>query len=362
VKTVTQFLESETLAPLDRDELLPPVRRWTSLGGWLLVGMLGAAGLFAMQVECNVTVRATGRLYPVAVPRVVRPETDGIVYRVAVRDGETVRAGDRLLVLATGRDREALQRRQEQLQRYLKTYRGQLDRVELEIDRLAGEIFQAAQWQALEMQNPETSLTYRVGLALDRLVKSDDPQADSLRERWVDLLAQQDRLQRQIDRDRNQSNTLETQLETIDIIAPIDGSSQSLQELALGQKVLAGESIFKIVPPSDRFFVRVRVPERDIARIRSQQTAQLAIAAYPHTDYGLLPAVVGDIEPEATVITDNGVEIGAYYNVTLEPTRSFFIRNERSYPLKAGMEVQAEIVTDRETIAASFFRQARLLQ
>ena len=48
----------QLLRPISSDEFLPPIGRWSSLGGIILSGSVGVAFLLASVVRYDVTVKA----------------------------------------------------------------------------------------------------------------------------------------------------------------------------------------------------------------------------------------------------------------------------------------------------------------
>jgi hemolysin D len=99
-------------------QVLPPpkVVRMVSLG---ICAMVGITLVFALLVSMDIVVTAQGRVTASGKSKVIQPLDAGVVKAIAVRDGQTVKAGDVLVELdatATLADRDRLQREAQETQ------------------------------------------------------------------------------------------------------------------------------------------------------------------------------------------------------------------------------------------------------
>jgi len=81
------------------------------------------------------------------------------------------------------------------------------------------------------------------------------------------------------------------------------------------------------------------VRNKDIGLIELGLPAKLKIDAYPFQDFGVVPAKVTAIESE-----------GSDYKVLLTPERTTIDVHGRSKPLRPGLTLTADIVTDHRTL------------
>ncbi|MBD2183794.1 HlyD family efflux transporter periplasmic adaptor subunit [Planktothrix sp. FACHB-1355] len=89
----------EFLRPVTSDEFLPPIGRWTTLGGLFLVGTVGAAFALAAVTEYNVTVKAPATVRPSGEVRIVQAATEGTVKSISVTENMAVKEGDAIATI-----------------------------------------------------------------------------------------------------------------------------------------------------------------------------------------------------------------------------------------------------------------------
>lgn len=82
------------LSPAQSDEFLPPISRWTSLGGLFLVATVAAAITLASVVKYNVTVQAAATVRPDGDIRIVQAQMEGTVKSIDVKENQSVKKGD----------------------------------------------------------------------------------------------------------------------------------------------------------------------------------------------------------------------------------------------------------------------------
>lgn len=85
----------------------------TRMASLAICAMVGIALVFSYLAQMDVVVTAQGKVIPAGKSKVVQPLEAGVVRAIAVRDGQTVRAGEVLLeldVTSSGADRDRIQR------------------------------------------------------------------------------------------------------------------------------------------------------------------------------------------------------------------------------------------------------------
>ena len=133
-----------------------------------------------------------------------------------------------------------------------------------------------------------------------------------------------------------------------------------------------GDEIAQISPSSAPLVVKARVTAQDIAKVQVCKAAKIAdcqdgkvklrVSAYPYPDYGTLPGAVRVITADAINSQNSGnSSVAPYYEVTIQVEKLYLEKGNYSYPIQAGMEVTADIVSQTETILTFLLRKARLL-
>lgn len=121
-----------SLPPIQGDEFLPPISRWTALGGLLIAGSVGVGIVLASVTPYNVTVRAQANVRPAGENRIIQSAGAGKVVNISVEENQLVKEGD---VIATI-DNSDLQTKKKQLQSNIQQMQRQLVEIDGQINAL----------------------------------------------------------------------------------------------------------------------------------------------------------------------------------------------------------------------------------
>jgi HlyD family secretion protein len=122
-------IPTPALRSVKPEEFLPPVSRWTFVGGLVLIaGVLGAIAL-ASVVRYNVTVRAVATVRPSGGLRVVQAGVDGRVIGIEMEPNQTVTQGEVLARI----DPSPLETQRGQLQTNLSQVEFQLAQIDAQL-------------------------------------------------------------------------------------------------------------------------------------------------------------------------------------------------------------------------------------
>jgi HlyD family secretion protein len=89
----------DLLRPVKSDEFLPAISLWTTLGGVLLMGSVGAAIILTAVTKYNITVKAPATVRPVGEVQIVQAATEGTVESIPVKENMAVKQGDAIAVI-----------------------------------------------------------------------------------------------------------------------------------------------------------------------------------------------------------------------------------------------------------------------
>lgn len=135
-------------------------------------------------------------------------------------------------------------------------------------------------------------------------------------------------------------------VERRELRAPRDGIVNRLLITTVGGVARPGETIMELVPLDDRLLVTARVNPKDIAFIRTGQTAQIRVTAFDPSIYGALPGKVIHIGADAIVDKKNN----AYFEVHLETERGYRGINQKRIRISPGMTTESSIHTGQRTL------------
>ncbi|MEG4282382.1 HlyD family efflux transporter periplasmic adaptor subunit [Microcoleus sp. A006_D1] len=355
----------------DNDQFLPPVSRWTTLGGILMVATFGGAIALASVTKYSATVKADAIVRPAGEVRLVQAATEGTVESIAVSENQTVKAGDAIAVI----NASLLGNQKKQFQETVTQSQTATDQINRQLRDLENQILASAQFQSIQSAN--SAAQELVESAIVKIATSQPDVAERLgRSRRV-LLVKRSSIQQQLIQAKKELNQIESKLENSAIRAPADGTILKLEVRNIGQTVQAGSAIAQIVPSDVPLVIKAKVTSQDIARIQIGQPVQIRISALPFPDYGTLKGTVSEIAPDAIAPQNPGNNLGtAYYEVAIKPQQTYLTKLNstsgqffgkpqtnvpRQYSIQSGMEGRADIITGQETVLTFMLRKARLL-
>ena len=141
---------------------------------------------------------------------------------------------------------------------------------------------------------------------------------------------------------------LERQKIDAEVRAPLDGTVEELKKVNLGDFLLVGEEVARLVPAgADRLKLELSVDNRDIAEIRSGMVVTVRFTALPPSEFGHLSARVVTVPADATAQANQPVFFLVEASVDqpwLEDKRGDRI------VLKPGMGAEARILIKRKNI------------
>jgi hemolysin D len=155
--------------------------------------------------------------------------------------------------------------------------------------------------------------------------------------------------------------------------APVSGVVQGLTITSVGQVVMSGEEIMRLVPDDGGFEIECYMPNKDIGFVSAGQQAVVKVESFPFTRYGSLAATVLRVGKDAIAEPDaaqqeanpeksqNSTLLGGaqrtqnlYFPVTLLPSRSSIGENG-ALPISNGLAVTVEIKTGERRIIDYLF-------
>ncbi|MDZ8189849.1 MAG: HlyD family efflux transporter periplasmic adaptor subunit [Nostoc sp. ChiSLP02] len=128
--------KTDFIPPIETNEFLPPLGRWTTFGGMIIIGILCLGIPVAAIAKYKVTVKGQAVVRPAGELRVVQAITEGQVMQIYVKENQVVKKGDAIATI----DDSRLQTRKTQLQASIQQGTLQLVQTNAQIQALNNQI------------------------------------------------------------------------------------------------------------------------------------------------------------------------------------------------------------------------------
>jgi multidrug efflux pump subunit AcrA (membrane-fusion protein) len=257
---------------------------------YIVLSFLAVALTWARFGKVDVVVESRGALVPEGSVRPVQAAAGGMVQYVFVREGDRVERGQPLIQIEAADSRARLA-------------------------RLRGEL-----------------TVSREQLRQSRAAKG--PVSETLEQ------------ENRISRLQSEITGAESGLKQTTILAPVGGLVTTLTARSPGMVLQAGLEVATIAPTGARLVAEAQLANKDIAFIEKGLPAKIKIDAFPFQDYGILTGRVIEVSPDA--VAGRGAE--SFYKLTIALDQTSVTAHGKSFPLRPGLALTAEIVTERKSI------------
>ncbi len=351
---------------------------------WLAAAVLLIFVLWSSWAVLDQLTRAAGSVISSSKTQVIQSMDGGTIESLAVKEGDTVEAGQVLVQFDKTRSEAA----------YLES-RAKMAALSAAVSRLEAEVLggslkfpavlkdypeiaqaqtqlyikrQAAIREEIQALQGMINLTEKELAMTEPLLKSGDvSQTDVLRlQRQVaDLKAQKTNrnnkyfqdAQAELSKAQEDLAGVEqsmaqrkSQLDLTELRAPMHGVVKNVRITTQGGVVRPGEEVMQIVPLEDDLVVQARVSPSDIAFLKIGQTASVKIDAYDYTVYGDLSGKLTYISPD-TLNEDRKQGEQPYYRVMVRTDgRRFSARPDEKLDIQPGMTATIEVKTGQRTV------------
>lgn len=253
-----------------------------------------------------------------------------------------------------------LKKQQDQLQTQHETF---LKRLELndylvsQISQLSGTGFisnielSRQQDTLLSLQQQEQALINQKLVLEEQLHQ----QLSEQQQQPLDFTASQGQLDNQIAELRNQLTRLQHEQSAL-ITAPVAGTVTGIL-IKPGQHLTAGSVALSILPDDTLLEAVVYVPTRAIAFIENGQSARIRFHAFPYERFGVHEGQVLEIS-HTVIMPDEVPELvleEPAYRVRIGLQQQFIYAYNRELSLRAGMALDADIVTEQRSLIRWLF-------
>lgn len=365
-----------------------------------------AVGVFLAEAHYTRKARLAGVLVPQGGIAELRAAEDALVLERRVNEGDLVRRGDVLFVLAldrptaAGDTQAAVQRSLDERRRSLAAAAGRQRRLAVEqrdelarrIEALSAERLRHEQRAAL--QRERLALAEQALAQFESLKNQDFVSPAQLRAKQQDVLEQRERLQalaqERADHERRlaalQAELREQPLQADGVQGQIDRELAALRAQAAeseagrsrvlraphdgivaalvaepGQAVHGGAVLARLTPSDAPLLAQLYAPSSAIGFVRPEQTVLLRYHAFPYQKFGAQPGRV--LEVSRTPVPDAAAAeaglaarpAGPLYRITVALDRQRIDGYGAPQPLLPGMQLDADVQLDRRRLIEWLF-------
>src|SRR5213082_2339228 len=335
----------------------PPswIIRWTA---WLLMGAFLFALLIAIVVRLPETVHCPFILIPATGADPIQSPRQAIISRVAVGEGQPVKAGEDLFILRSDEIRgwgtqfqtltEDLRTKEEGLTQYKTAYAAQLEIKKAEIEQAKSEVkFRenhaatsrdlVTRMEKLAKQGGESEIDL-VKLKLDLAGSEKDLSVSQRTLQQVNLdrqrvetehARQRGEQQSEIEKLKMRIGALKIDLENtqqnlLTVRSPYEGVVISMDQRTVGSVVQQGQMLCQLAPKDAKTRARMTLNEAGLPRLAVAQRVRYFFQAFPYQRYGAVTGKLDWISPSAITASDGShfVALGSLDRSVISPVQA----------------------------------------
>ena len=386
---LTQRSSLDAESDMSPQEPPPWIIRTTA---WILVGAFLFALLIAIVLRLPESVHCRFVLIPATGADPIQSPRQATISRVAIEEGQSVKAGEELFVLRSDEIRgwdtqfrtlsEDLRAKEEDRSRYESTYAAQIAIKNAEIEQAKSEVkFRenhaatsrdlVSRMEKLAKLGGESEVDL-VKLKLDLAGSEKDlsvaqrtvQQVTLERERMQTEHARQHSEQEsEIDKLKMRIGALKINLENTQqnllmVRSPYEGMVISMDQRTVGSFVQQGQVLCQLAPKGSKPRARMILSEAGLPKLAVAQRIRYFFEAFPYQRYGTVTGKLDWISPSA-VTTADGSHFVALGSLDRDEISS---RSGQALPLRVGMRGDARIIIGGRTLIEYAFEPIRQLR
>lgn len=184
-------------------------------------------------------------------------------------------------------------------------------------------------------------------LRAEREVNSAQTKIDSYKDNFYETeLSELNKNKDEIEALKENLTALKDRMQRTTIRSPVNGIVKQIYFNTIGGVIEPAKPIMDIVPLNDKLIVEAQILPKDIAFIKRGQDAKVKITAYDFSIYGGLDATVTHVSAD----TSTDPRGNPYYEVDLATHKTYLGDKENSLPIMAGMTAQVDIITGKKPV------------
>ncbi|MBK5914427.1 HlyD family efflux transporter periplasmic adaptor subunit [Rhodocyclus purpureus] len=353
---------------------------------WLLVGAVALLVAFAAVFEIDSGVRAQGQVIPGSRTQVVQAVDGGMLVALHVREGDTVKAGQKLAELEPDRARAGFDQSQSEVasktialiraraelagqvpvyekesqlwpsyvEAQLGIYRQRKRSLEEEVTvlqdslQLAGEELQMNR-RLFEGGDISRSEVMRA----ERQVLDVQSRINAARNKYFqETRVEVAKLEDELTASRSKFDERQNVLQHTDMVSPMDGVVKVVRITTVGGVLKPGDELMQISPVDDELLIEIKVNPADVGQLRTGLPVSLRLDAFDSSIYGKLPGTLRYISPDTLSEQGSNGQTQTYYRaqVVLDWSAGDAFQRIRPQDIKPGMTATADVITGQRSI------------
>lgn len=342
--------------------------------------------IWSRWAELDQITRAPGSVIPQGRVQVLQSLNGGEITQINVREGDTVKSGQVLVVLNKVREQAGVGEARGKVAAFLsqkvridaELFEKPLQFPEMLTDypdfvRNQTQLYErrrfALRTELSKLQEMKTLLVEELNLNLPLLEQGDvarseiirmqrtivdvEKQMSSIEQKYVqDLQAELVRTEEELVSAEQILAQRQDALDATVLVAPTNGIVKNVRLTTVGGVLRPGDEVLQIVPTGDKLVVEAKVPPRDISFVKTGQTASIKFDTYDFSVYGPAFGVVTYISPDTLTESGQDGTREVYYRVNLEVSVSDMRPKKKAEKIviQPGMTLIAEIKTGTRTV------------
>lgn len=333
--------------------------------------------VWSYYATLDVVAIASGQIVPTQSVQVIQHVDGGRIASIRVSDGQQVERGEVLLTINATEARaeyETLRSRYWSIYANVERLRALISDRSADFSKVPDDFFNLVQEQQATLLtglDQVSQLTdqirllsevsaIRSGLAREQLATKvqaldaqrtlGEAQAELLRFRRSQM-AELNELSTELGQITEQMSKLSDRLQRVDVVSPVNGVVQGLQFRTVGGVIQPGADIMNVVPTGDPLQAEVKVSPIDIGFLKEDQEVRVKIGTFDFMRYGTIDGKVLTVSPFSSIDEQQQT----YFKVIVSLDQEF-VTQDPEKRIEPGMTVQADIITDRQSVLRYLFR------
>lgn len=355
---------------------------------WLLISVVVLLVIFAALFEIDAGIRAQGQVIPGSRTQVIQAVDGGMLVALHVREGDTVKAGQKLAELEPDRARAGFAQSETELASkrialiraraeladkvpaYTKEHRTWPDYIDAQVGiyrqrkrSLDEEI--AVLQDSLKLAGEELEMNRRLfqsgDISRSEVIRAERQVLDirarinaAYNKYLQDTRLELARLEDELATSRYKRDERQNTLEHTNLISPMDGIVKVVRITTVGGVLKPGDELLQISPVDDELILEIKVNPADVGLLRPGLPVSMRLDAFDSSIYGKLPGTLRYVSPDTLSEQGSNGQTQTYYRaqVVFEWDTSDNPATRRIHPwdIKPGMTATADVLTGQRTI------------